>query len=1281
MAEVQEPAEVVLKISLPESARAEIQFVEIQHSLVDTISDVRQTLTATSYLNKLTNYSLVYKDVVITDKFDEWASLAEVFGEESGTYELTMTERPYNLKDVYEHLLRFRELIGMNFFDRAARAHGFGAGGVKMNGLGLRPVNVDQEAKKEAKEEGEEKKEQVEISDEDRQAVRDFVKLLIDTKPFDLKELATSETVLSKWKPPIKSLQVLQWSVPELQRLKGDILYLQLTTWESETFSITCHASGFFVNRLSNANFDPSLKVNEKGKFHKEYVFYNLISDLSPKFSEIVKLSKEAMASSSAYAESFLIPTQSNISYPWAVSEQQIKEAIVPDSFRAQIPILTNGVDRAENVKDWNDEFQGIKEFSREAFHERLLRDRLLNKYIQDYTATAVPTAMEIVKGNIPPMNPNEEHDKQIFLRNNIFYSFAVNATSASGNHDENEGARYCFNKDLATVKLMNRLDLPNVSNLLTCIVDYLGERVICQAPVPGIFSEQTNGDPETADKIVHGHAVESNKIYVSDEFNELLKPVAEAFHLKTHKVELESGAASKKELTLSKDTKGIVGTDNRNYVIDLYRTTPLDITFLDAHYDKSETSYPHKEASLRHDAVEEWYRRKAAAYFKIETERLEKEGKLGADGEKPKVAIPFDQIVLNADAFTGVNESKEDQEAVREVSLFVKDKLVPELLDEITQSSVPFDGKHLTAFMHRNGINMRYLGHLSQQALQRVSDFEKKIEKTIADNEVEKQKRDEEERKKKEEQKNMTEEQLKESIKAEEEKKKEETKKETAAQLIPMKASMQALYVIAVQEMVARGFKHVVRKVGAQVPHLLKPHLIAHLHNCLLGTAVNSAPEVHIDESIRGLFNESELQFTKLSPAEVRELLEKEVFIRFRYHLPENWITELIKPMQLLREIAQKIGIQWKAQQFFFSKEEFEANNKPVVENDVPVETKGKKKGHQKASPAPVPQARSTVFLSEDIVALLPVVKDSSYRCSLVDEVYETARVHFQKGEEDIGNALISELVTFYNQIYGTVNNETGFFYSTLAQFYAERKMFAEASIAARKALLINERITGTDSYETINAYVKASYFDSLNNDHVSAFKLNGKALDLWSVIYGEDHPNTVNTLSNFGTILLDFKLLKESKKFFEKAIDLSVKINGEQSDITGLIRHRLAVALVQDSNFKAAKTQFAKAADIFNKVVGPDDVMSKECSNFVAQIDTYLAYNEHKLAEMKKQSNKNGKPKPVTAEKAPQPPASKNGKKKKNTPVPEIANKSVDEILQFIEGNLGSKPKNKKH
>lgn len=1297
----QEPAqEVKLKIKLPSSIGANIDFVETTHVLQETISDVREALASASQLNCVTNYSLVYNGVRVTEVYDDFEPLSEVLLGATGDVNLDLVVKAYTLKTVNEHLVRLRENIGFNFFDHASRSLSIASGSEKFSLLGL---NAVQPFANPEKDEDKLNKEVLpaKISDEDVAKVKEVSNAMIDESLILLNEHALSRSILSLWKLPIKSISISPWNpVPHQQRLKGDLLYLTLTTLESETFSITCHASGFYVNRNSNANFNPAVKVDEKGVSHKEYILFNLIAKLSKNFSATISDNKELLVKASQFLESYQIPSQVVTRFPWTVAANDASSGLAADISRTQLSAFANGVDGADFVKDWNDEFQGIKEFPRDTFNERLLRDKLLNKYIQEFNLVAIKTAVEIVKENLTPLNPNEPRDKHIFLRNNIFFSFGVNATGAHDQTGGDEAARYCFAKDLASVKLLNRIDTTGVCNLLTCIVDYLGERIICQAPVPGVFNDQKDHDGKSIDKVAYGFSLDDNKININDKFTEPLRPIAESFHLKSHAVEVASGASTEgKAIAISKDTKGIFGTDGRKYIIDLYRTTPLDINFLENHYEEgSRTGYPHKEASLRHEAVEEWYKRRAAAIFKVETEKLEKEGAL-KEGEKPQVAIPFDQIVFNPDAFTGLNEGEEDRATVREMSGFVTKNLIPEFLDDISRNAVPYDGAQLSDYMHKSGINMRYLGEVAKQAISRAALYKNELEETIKANEAEIARRrdaetadatiseesaDKEPNKDQHKDKEIDDksEGAMATENTEKDTKPETPKQEpTAAKMIPVAANMKALYDICVQEMIARASKHVLRSEGNNVPFLLKSHFVAHFHNCLLGDDVNPSPKVAIDENIKTLFPSEQLEFTSLDPAAIKSLISKEVFARFRHTLKHDWVQN-IKPMQTLREIAFKFGIQWKAQDYHFTKDQFEAATKvDAPEQASSAEQKGKKS--KKKAPIAKPVAneiRSTVFAAEDIVSFVPLVKDSSYRCSFVDEVFETARLQMRNGEKQIGLDLMAELVTFYQQIYGSVQQETAGFYSTLAQIYSECEMHAEASIIARKSAILHERLTGLDSYETINSYVKASFFDSLNKDHVSAFKLNAKALKDWSLIYGENHPNTVNTYSNFATILHELNLNSEAKTFYFKALDLSVALNGEVSDITAIIRHRIAVLLVQNNEYRPALEHFAKAANTFSKVVGPDDTLTKECSNFAQNLKKYIIYSEKQQAEKKSVAKKPKAGKSTL--KTPTP--SSNGKKANVKPVTrdaEIASKSVDEILEFIEGSGAKKNKKSKN
>ena len=411
-----------------------------------------------------------------------------------------------------------------------------------------------------------------------------------------------------------------------------------------------------FVNKSSTINFNPEMKVNEKGKFYESYLLYDLVSQLSPLFSKTSIENEVKLSESTAYPETYLLPGNSFPAYPWLVDESNCKN--IPDLSRSQLPTITNGVDGSDYIKEWNNDIQSIKELPATTIQERIIRDKLIQKSLFEFNKTATETAINIIKGNLTPLNPDESTDKYIYLKNGIFYSTGTSTVDGFESTGGEEAARYVSSKDLSAIKLINRHDVRGISSLVTCIVDYMGKRIVCQAPVPGILDntvavEGVNNEEEEeapVEKVVYGLSSDGSKILEEKSFEEPLKQIGELFHLKPHQVQLNEEVKSQSSLVVSKDTKGLKGTDGRKYVIDLYRTTPRDIEFIEENFKlEGENSYPHGEALIRHEAVNEWWRRKVAALFKEETEKLEKEGKLSKEegDEKPQIAIPTDQVVL----------------------------------------------------------------------------------------------------------------------------------------------------------------------------------------------------------------------------------------------------------------------------------------------------------------------------------------------------------------------------------------------------------------------------------------------------------------------------------------------------------------------------------------------------------------------------------------------------------------------------------------------------------
>ncbi|KAI5955645.1 CLU1 [Candida jiufengensis] len=1292
--------ELILKLNLPLILQLEENEIIVPSHYEENLTDLRQTLTLIPKTKNLSNYSIIIKGIDV-EQFEELYTFGQIIeelklGKDLKELNIEIKAKPYNLAAIYEQIIRFREVIGLYYIDRISNDLGSSGGVSKFNKIKLDQINV----KKDKTEENEESKRIESLTSEENSEISEIIESLIKVQLNEsFTEASKFDTVNQNTITPIKSLTVSQWSpVPPFQRNKGDLLYLVLQTLENETFNITCHFSGFFVNKSSTINFNPNIKVNEKGKFFKNYLLHDLISSLSPAFATTIQDNEIKLSKSSEHPESYLLPHNSFLAYPWLVNESDLKN--VPDASRSQIPLISNGVDGSDIIKEWNNDIQTMKELPSSTFQERIIRDKLVQKNLFEFNKVATETAKNIIKGNITPMNPGEEEDKYIYLKNGIFYSAGTATVDVFETTGGEEASRYVSSKDLSGIKIINRHEVNGISTLVTCIVDYMGKRVVCQAPVPGILDPpaiEDNTEEETQEKVVYGLSSDGCKILEEKTFEEPLKQIGEIFHLKPHKVKLTEEVESKSELMVSKDTKGLRGTDGRKYVIDLYRTTPRDIEFIESNFNGKEDSYPHGEALIRHEAVNEWWKRKISVLFKQETDKLEKEGKLEnkENKEKPQIALPTDQVVFNPDSFSSSFESKEDQDEVREISKFIKEKLIVEYLEEIKLQLTPFDGTQLSEQLHRQGINLRYLGYIAQALLDKKKEVQEQIKNTISENEEQeltaKAKQDEEERSKKEQEK------LDES-KSEEENRKDDLEPKEEEESEPSKATYDlaianytTLYRLVIQEMVARASKHILRKLLKSLPTYLSTSAVVHFHNCLFGGDINQTPIAEIDELYQTFYPVDDFKYTELNHKSVIELIKNEVYSRFRYELPENWLNEIIRLPQLLREIALQFGIQWKSNDYSFTKSEFDSKSNEI-EKDI-IESKSSKKGKKKTQQIVSKSfKRDSVFVVDDLVDFIPKIKDSSYKSTMIDEIFANARSQLIAGNKEIGMTMFAELTAIQESIYGKVNPETATFYNLIAQVYQELGFDYEAALLGRKAIILCERSCGFDSHETITAYMNSAYYESSNDQFLNSLKLYNQAVQTWTLTYGKDHPAIINTLLNSSDSLLKIKNFDGAVQLLSKALNYSEKLNGKETEISGLIQYRIANAFISQNKIEQSKPYFEAAHDIFQKLVGPNDSMTKQISKYVANVSLYIEYAKAKDKEKKKAlqqkaaitnqnkikvSNGNGH----NHQHPPQNGQTKNSKKDKSIfqSVPEIASQSVDEILNFIEGKTRS-TKNKK-
>ena len=685
--------------------------------------------------------------------------------------------------------------------------------------------------------------------------------------------------------------------------------------------------------------------------------------------------------------------------------------------------------------------------------------------------------AVLVARGEIQSLNPTEARDAQIFVYNNVFYSFGADGVGTFATDGGDEAARVATGKDVQGVKAVNQQDVNGLFTPGTVVVDYLGKRIVGQSIVPGIFKQRDPGEHQ----IDYGGVEGKDIIATMKGFVEPFSQLSKAMRVKRHAVWDKEG--KKHELEASVETKGLLGTDGRKYILDLYRITPLDIHWIEKHSGEDQEEgkrYPHRMTVLRPELVETYRVVKLREYLSKEVEKkraakgqedVEKltngddhgedeekanglltNGDTKADGDTPEtngdtavakvdesakertqetVDVSDFSYTLNPDVFSGqqpqTDEEKAEYEAdeveVRAVCTYLTAEVIPRFLREMQDGEIgfPMDGQSLVRDMHKRGINVRYIGELARLCGERSSD-----------------------------------------------------------------PRVQAISRLCRQEMVSRVFKHFANAQLKELPVCFAQHCISHLLNCLLGTSLNEKPVAEVDEELKVMYPDVEFAYTKVTPESLASELKRQVHLRYRIQLDGDPATAG-KEVQLLREICLKLGLQLEAKEYRFSKEQptqqlnglkekASSDSLAVPQTNgvhAPAEGGKKKKNKKHVDQSPnraatmSPTSPPTTFAPDNIVNIVPVFKDAAPRSMLAEEALDAGRMSLQQDQKELGQELLLEslIPPRTNLRHPPPGSRTRLPRNSPCIYYQPRRKEPPRSSSRSKAVIVSERTLGLDN------------------------------------------------------------------------------------------------------------------------------------------------------------------------------------------------------------------------
>jgi protein TIF31 len=486
---------------------------------------------------------------------------------------------------------------------------------------------------------------------------------------------------------------------------------------------------------------------------------------------------------------------------------------------------------RSGTVRDWNEELQLAREMPTGTLTERLERARLIHKVMTEFGEASLLGVIAISEGHLSPMNPNEATRSHVYLHNNIFFSRGVDAGPETFKIAKGDmAARKSANRDIQCIGTFHRMENCGIYTLATVLIDYLGTRFVCQSILPGIlvgekshtllYGTVETGVPLKWDKDLHdileekigdGMMIATRPVLRTPLTSERLEEVALQRKATLYLAELE-----KKNGEGSSDTdpnafhytcvpieaKGILGSDQRKYVLDLSRLTPRDANWVPkerggtGRYEEAAKKENGKHADLiplsleddewtmcvlRSEIVTRFTHDRMAAHQKAsqteastppaaetsdigeatstppapetsdtkeatstppttetsDTNEAQTEQVSGVTENDGAKLVESDKAYLQSLKFNlnvflphmrtmeGIDEEaaavvKADEQLTREAADYLWDEVLPRITVAVREGSLhqlPVDGKSLTEFLHRNGVNCRYLGRLATLA------------------------------------------------------------------------------------------------------------------------------------------------------------------------------------------------------------------------------------------------------------------------------------------------------------------------------------------------------------------------------------------------------------------------------------------------------------------------------------------------------------------------------------------------------------------------------------
>lgn len=563
----------------------------------------------------------------------------------------------------------------------------------------------------------------------------------------------TNTDVIPQYEIPIclKSISHSGWNPPPPNRkLLGDLLYLDIETLEGETFYITCTITGFYVNKSRKDCFDPTPSARPCHSPH----LLGLLKQLSVQFRNQFKLllsnanERSNKISNNLWDSLTKIPIPEPLKEPEWIVESVNDEKLVMglyhpyDLDRAEGDLLNHySLDGQLESTDWNEDFQMSVDIADSELETNegleIGKYRAMYSYTINFTKACKDIVTGIFDGSIQPLNPNEPPENYFYLYNNILVTRVCDSRHIYTDCGGDDAAYTLVNQDLLGVRTLNRNENKDPHTILTTIIDFKGSRYIAQGLFPGLL-QQTSVH-------VYGSLDNGNTISYDEEGHKLLTAIYKPLGLGESKVHpLGQPPQPEDEIVLKTtntstvykkpeesvnivgpvETKLIKGSDGRYYIIDVTNITPRDIVCMK---ERKEKNLPEEIVMLRMELIQNYY----LHLVDIEREKAEKKAK--ESGKDEEFELPSMELNVNIGGKNKLADDdekiKKDTETIENICMYLKNDMIQTLVQNLIVGEIQCpDSSFLCTLLHNRGINLRYLGFISNSFADDITKFTMRV-------------------------------------------------------------------------------------------------------------------------------------------------------------------------------------------------------------------------------------------------------------------------------------------------------------------------------------------------------------------------------------------------------------------------------------------------------------------------------------------------------------------------------------------------------------------------